>query len=114
MRREPFLKVFASAATTLLLASLLASSGLARQQPQEWATAFRVASGGAAGRYVSSGEKGALDAAATQIAKRQVFTLVDLNGGVPSNNDKIMVRWEASVWREEGDRIMRVSAKGAK
>jgi hypothetical protein len=109
MKGRTLLKALAVAAVTLLLASL----GLARQQPQEWPVALRVASGGAAGRYVSSGERGALDAGAQQITKRQVFTLVDLNGGVPSGGDKVMVRWEASLWREEGGKVVRVPAKGA-
>ncbi len=113
MSRSP-LKYAALAAVAAAVATLtLTSPGLARQQPQEWPVAFRVASGGARGRYVSSGEKGALDASGQQVAKRQLFTLVDLNGGVPSNNDKVMVRWEASLWREEGGRITRVAAKGA-
>lgn len=87
-----------------------AASGFARQtpQPQEWAVAF-----GVSGRYITSGAKGALDASGQKITPRQVFTLVDLNGGSLNNGDKIKIRWEASLWREEGGKVIRVAAKGA-
>lgn len=92
-------------------ASLFAATFVFAQQaqpPQEWSTAFRVFD-----RYITSGTKGALDASGRQVTKRQVFTLVDLNGGSLNNGDKIKIKWEASLWREEDGKVIRVAARGA-
>lgn len=81
-------------------------------QSQGYPTAFRLASG----KYLGMVAGGGLDAGATQISPKQIFTLVDLDGGSLNNGDSVKIMFEASLWREdkENGKIHRVPIKGAK
>ena len=88
---------------------------MATAQPPAEPTAYRTAFRTASGKYLTMIAGGGLDASAAQISPKQVFTLVDLNGGQLSDGDAVKIQYETSLWREEKENnvIRRVQAKGS-
>lgn len=111
MRR---LVVTAVAVSAAVAALLCVRAGSAAQQPQVWLVAFQTGDGEAA-RYVGTSAQGGLNASGAKITPKQIFKMLDINGGSLSNGDKVKLAWEASLWREDKEkgRVHRVPAKGA-
>lgn len=68
------------------------------------------------GKYVGQVAGGGLDVIANAVTPKQTFTLVDLNGKDIADGDKIILRQDATQWREDSEKSMihRVATKGAK
>jgi hypothetical protein len=68
------------------------------------------------GKFVGQVAGGGLDALATTVTAKQIFVLVDLNGGKIAEGDGVKIKFDASQWREDKEKsvIHRVPAKGAK
>lgn len=118
--RNPHAKLIVAAAATLLVASF----GSARQQPKQppaqppqvqgYTVAFRIAAASPA-RYISTSAGGGLNASGKKITPKEIFTMVDLDGGSLNNGDKIKISWVGTLWHEDkdGGKVHRVPARGA-
>jgi hypothetical protein len=106
-------------AAILLLAVQTSFAQEQKQQQQSqmiaWSVAFRIGAGDSS-KYVTMQPQGGLDASGTKLTAKQIFTLVDLGGGDLKGGDSIMIRLDASLWREDKDasKVHRVPARGAK
>src|SRR5438067_6612169 len=100
--------------TTLYLitaiASILAISAMAQTEEKKEATEKKVALRNTAekpARYVTMVPKGGLNISSTEIADRQVFTLVDTNGGELADGDEVQIKLgegkDVNYWYETGD-----------
>lgn len=84
--------------------------------PTNQSTIYSVAFQFALGSYLGMVANGGLDASSKEITAKQIFQLIDLNGGNLSNGDPVKIVYEQSQMREdkENNKIHRVPLKGAK
>ena len=82
------------------------------QQPSEMSVSLKTPDG----KYVGQVAGGSLDAVANAVTPKQIFGLIDLNGGKIADGDKIKLRMDASQWHEDREKsvVHRVPTKGAK
>lgn len=97
---------------TFFFFTISCAGAVLAQQPTEIAVSLKTSEGA----YVGQVANGGLDAASKSVTPKQIFTLVDLNGGKVSDGDGVKLRFEATLWREdkENSLIHRVPAKIAK
>ena len=84
-----------------------------QEQGQAWLVAFRTT--GEPPRYITSPPMGALDASGRKITAKQIYTMLDINGGNLAHGDPVKLRWEASIWREDkaAGKVHRIAFRGA-
>jgi hypothetical protein len=94
--------------------ALLTSSGVWAAEQTERTVSFRT--GGYVKYYISMVPQGGLSASGKEIAERQVFKLVDLNGGELADGDSIQIKYapadgKPSYWHEGEGVVNRVGTK---
>jgi hypothetical protein len=52
-------------------------------------------------RYVTAGNKGALDSSSKRIGPKQTFTLVDTNDGKMEDGNTVRIKWNTTYWQED-------------
>jgi len=67
---------------------------------KETPVTFRVSAGNP-NRYVTAGNKGALDSSSKRIGSKQIFTLVDLKGGEIEDGEEVRIKWNTTYWQED-------------
>ena len=80
--------------------------------PTSYPVAFKFANGNHLGMVANGG----LDASSKEIGTKQVFTMIDLNGGTLSSGDSVKLVFGESQMREDAGakKIHRVPVRGAK
>ena len=107
--------VYVSSVGALFLV-FTASAILAEETTQEKRVALRTADG----KYVTAGVSGGLDLSGTAVTNKQVFAVVDVNGGKLEDGDEIKLKYypgasadtgktKPSFWQEEAGKIDRVN-----
>lgn len=81
-------------------------------EPVSYPVAFKLANGNHLGMVAGGG----LDAAAKEISDKQIFTMIDVNGGTLSSGDSVKIVYGESQMREDAGakKIHRVPTRGAK
>jgi len=86
------------------------------EQTQASPQTYTVALKTAAGKYISMVPNGGLAGNGAEISAKQIFTVIDLNGGTLVNGDKVKIAHGNTLWREDKEKniLHRVPARGAK
>ena len=101
--------------TTIAAAvTMLAAVQLTSAQETEKSVAFLTADK----KYITTAPSGALDLSGTKVGSKQIFTLIDVNGGELADGDSVKIRYtpnsptgpdasKANFWRETKEGLKR-------
>ena len=96
----------------LIVTLFFATQTIYAQQATEVSVSIKTTDG----KFVEMVAGGGLGAGGKTVAAKQIFTLVDLNGGKIVDGDTVKIKMDASQWREDKEKslVHRVPTKGAK
>ncbi len=93
----------------------LVSASPALAKPTSTPVTFRATAPANTGRHISIKAFGGLLLGSTVVSDKEVFTLVDLNGGALANGDAVQIQYGAqnrpTYWRENAGKVNRTGDK---
>ena len=107
-------KLFFSSSFVALTIALLPLSP-ASAKPSQSLAAFRAVAPANKGRHISAKPGGGLMLSSTVLGNKEIFSLVDLNGGALQDGDSVHIQYDSgsrpSSWRENAGKLARTGNK---
>jgi hypothetical protein len=110
------MKRYLTLSTVTVTTLAIASAGFGKPTPTR--VAFRATAPANVGRHITAAPKGGLVLGSKVLGNKEVFTLLDMNGGTLQDGDSVQIQYasgkNASYWQENKGKLSRTGDRPGK